>query len=65
MQVQPGYANKHVEPGDVLLRIGGETLRDVEQLQRIMPGPPQSILELVLSRTGVKGDEYAVRIQRS
>jgi len=65
VQGQPGYANKHVEPGDVLLRIGGETLRDVEQLQRIMPGPPQSILELVLSRTGVKGDEYAVRIQRS
>ena len=72
VQGQPGYANKRVQPGDLLLRIGGETIGDVRQLQRLMPGPPQSVLDIDLSRGGVKGDEgdkttstYSIRIQRS
>jgi hypothetical protein len=65
VQGQPGYANKLVQPGDLLLRIGGETIGDVRQLQRLMPGPPQSVLEIDLSRGGVTGDEYSIRIQRS
>jgi hypothetical protein len=65
VQGQPGYANNRVQPGDLLLRIGGETIGDVRQLQRLMPGPPQSVLEIDLSRGGVTGDEYSIRIQRS
>ena len=69
-QGQAGYLNHLVSPGDVLVSINGEAINTADTLQRMLCGPPCSVLTMTLTRSRNEGEnlkggrEYCIQIQR-